>query len=337
MRSFSRSSTAGSRYIWDGSVEARAVPVSSLAMREHCRSVAASLAIVNGQVWSRPGLSAVAVDGERITFVGAGSLQADRVIDAAGAAILPAFNDAHVHFLMGSRSLGELDLHGVATQAEIERRIVEYARGHAGQWLVGRGWFYSAFPGGMPTVGLLDRLVADRPAYIESFDAHTGWANSRALAIAGLSGGGVLKEAALLGVTRLIPRRTAAEDIDALRAGMTLAASRGIASVQEAGEGLEQMPLWKSLHDSGDLTLRVRLALDMTPGMEMHEWAKRLDLYEEARRDSDRRISPRILKAFADGGVESKTAAPLQPYPHFHERRDPLLGPGRRPEAGRLA
>src|SRR5438045_7449002 len=180
MRSFSRSSTAGSRYIWDGSVEARAVPVSSLAMRGHCRSVAASLAIVNGQVWSRPGLS-VAVDGERITFVGAGSLQADRVIDAAGAAILPAFNDAHVHFLMGSRSLGELDLHGVATQAEIERRIVEYARGHAGQWLVGRGWFYSAFPGGRPTVGLLDRLLADRPAYIESFDPHTRRPTHRAL------------------------------------------------------------------------------------------------------------------------------------------------------------
>src|SRR5256885_7255763 len=161
VRSFRRSGTAGSRYIWDGRVEARAVPVSSPAIRDHCRSVAASLAIVNGQVWSRPGLSAVAVDGERITFVGAGSLQADRVIDAAGAAILPAFNDAHVHFLMGSRSLGELDLHGVATQAEIERRIVEYARGHAGQWLVGRGWFYSAFPGGLPTVGLLDRLLAE--------------------------------------------------------------------------------------------------------------------------------------------------------------------------------
>jgi len=84
---------------------------------------------------------------------------------------------------MASRSLSELDLHGVDDQGEIERRIIEYARGHAGPLVVGRGWFYSAFAGGMPTLELLDRLVPDRPAYIESFDAHTGWANSRALAI----------------------------------------------------------------------------------------------------------------------------------------------------------
>ena len=297
----------------------------------------ASLAIVNGKVWQRPDANAVVVDGERITGVGTGRLAADRVIDAGGASILPAFNDAHVHFLMASRSLGELDLHGVDDQGEIERRIVDYARTHAGPWVVGRGWFYSAFPGGMPTLELLDRLVPDRPAYIESFDAHTGWANSRALAIAGVSRGGVLKEAALLGVTRHIPRRTAAEDVDALRAGMALAASRGIASVQEAGEGLEQMPLWKSLHDSGDLTLRVRLAFDMTPGMEMHEWAKRLDLYEEARRDSDRWISTGILKAFADGVVESKTAALFEPYADSDERGDPLWGPDELREAAHMA
>ena len=145
----------------------------------------AILAIVNGKVWSWPGATAVLVEGERITAVGADAAiqRGTRLIDAAGAWILPAFNDAHVHFLMASRSLSELDLHGVDDQGEIERRIIEYARGHAGPLVVGRGWFYSAFAGGMPTLELLDRLVPDRPAYIDSFDAHTGWANSRALAI----------------------------------------------------------------------------------------------------------------------------------------------------------
>src|SRR5207237_190482 len=90
-------------------------------------------------------------------------------------------------FLMASRSLGELDLFGIETQPELELRVAGYARGHDGPWVVGRGWFYSAFPEGMPTVELLDRLVPDRPAYLESFDAHTGWANSRALAIAGVT------------------------------------------------------------------------------------------------------------------------------------------------------
>src|SRR5207237_740748 len=164
-----------------------------------------------------------------------------RYIEAGGGTIMPAFNDAHVHFLMGSRSLSELDLFGVTSQPEVEKRITAYARGRGDGWVVGRGWFYSAFQGGMPSVELLDRLIPDRPAYLESFDAHTGWANSRALAIAGVTTRDVLKEAALLDVTRAMPRPTREQDLDALRAGMRLAASRGIGSVQEAGVGQNQL------------------------------------------------------------------------------------------------
>ena len=300
---------------------------------------AVSLAIVNGKVWSRPGASAVLVEGERIVSIAAdvAAHRETRFVDAGGASILPAFNDAHVHFLMASRSLGELDLFGVETQAEIESRIAVYARARDGGWIVGRGWFYSAFPGHMPTVERLDRLVPDRPAYIESFDAHTGWANSRALEMAGIRATGVLKEAAMLGVKRHIPRRSQAEDLDALRAGMRLAASRGIASVQEAGDGLDQLPLWESLRGSDELTLRVRLAFDMTPGLRMREWGRLLDLYEQARRDQDPWIATGILKAFADGVVESRTAALLEPYADSTERGAPLWGAEELGEAVRLA
>ncbi len=194
-------------------------------------------------------MTAVAVVGDRIVASGsdahARSLcdRRTRLIDARGGTILPAFHDAHVHFLMASRSLGELDLHGAETQADVEHRIARYAASHRGPWIVGRGWFYSTFPGGMPTVELLDRLVPDRPAYIESFDAHTGWANTKALAASGVASSGVLKEAALLGVTRHIPARSKDEDLEALRAGMRVAAEHGIVSVQEAGEGQDQLEL----------------------------------------------------------------------------------------------
>jgi predicted amidohydrolase YtcJ len=303
----------------------------------------ATLAIVNGHVWKHPGATALAVSGERIAGTGSDaqvreSLARDaRVIDARGAFILPAFNDAHVHFLMASRSLSELDLHGVETQAEIERRIIDYARTHDGEWVVGRGWFYSAFPGDMPSVELLDRLVPDRPAYMESFDAHTGWANSRALAVAGVPGAKELKEAALLSVTRHIPPRTREEDLEALGAGMRLAASRGVASVQEAGGGLDQLPLWHSLFAAGRLTLRVRLAFDMTPGLAMSEWERRLDLYGEARRDRGMWITTGILKAFGDGVVESRTAALLEPYAGTEERGEPLWAPDELREAAAIA
>src|SRR5712692_4226867 len=303
------------------------------------------LVFVNGVVW-RPGeepAAAVAWSGERIAAIGSDAEMRAHInkdahaIDARGGTIMPAFNDAHVHFLMGSRSLSELDLFGATRQAEVEKRITEHVRGRAAGWVVGRGWFYSAFPGGMPTVELLDRLVPDRPAYLESFDAHTGWANSRALAIAGAPHAGILKEEEILAVTRRLPARTVAEDLDALRAGLRVAASRGVASVQEAGDGLDQLPLWRALRESDELTVRVRLAFDMTPGLEIQEWGRRLDDYEAARQDRDQWISTGILKAFADGVVESKTAALLVPYAGTDERGAPLWARDELREATRIA
>src|SRR5260370_30922855 len=225
-----------------------------------------------------------------------------RVIEADGGTILPAFNDAHVHFLTASRSIDELDLFGAETQAEVERRIHVYADASRSAWVLGRGWFYAAFPGGMPSLELLDELVPDRPAYIESFDAHTAWVNSGAREISGLGPGpGVLKEAAMLDVTRNLPVRTAEMDIAALRAGMRVAASHGIASVQEAGDGLHQLPLYEAVRGRDQLTLRVRLAFDMVPGLDAGEWERRLNEYQEVSRFRNTQpwVSTRLLKSFA--------------------------------------
>jgi predicted amidohydrolase YtcJ len=295
----------------------------------------ASLAIVGGVVWNpaQPHATALAVEGERIIAVGTDGeirsvIGADtRVVEARGGTILPAFNDAHVHFLMASRSLDELDLFGAETQAEVERRIHLYADANHSAWLLGRGWFYAAFPGGMPSLELLDALVPDRPAYLESFDAHTAWVNSRAREVCGLGPGpGILKEAAMLDVTRHLPPRTAEMDIAALRAGMRVAASHGIASVQEAGDGLDQLALYDALRGRDQLTMRVRLAFDMIPGLDVDGWKRRLDEYQEASRsrNDDPWISTGILKAFADGVVESRTAALLEPYQGSSARGAPL-------------
>ncbi|HEV2035581.1 MAG TPA: amidohydrolase [Candidatus Dormibacteraeota bacterium] len=319
-----------------------------------------SLAVLSGVIW-RPGeagATALAVAGDRIVAVGTdheirtlinGST---RVFEARGGTIMPAFNDAHVHFLMASRSLDQLDLFGAETQTEVERRTMEFAaRGDDRGWVLGRGWFYSAFPGGMPSLELLDRLVPDRPAYLESFDAHTAWVNSRALAMTGAepdrasdAPAGILKEAAMLGVQRKLPRRTTDQDLDALRAGLRLAASRGIASVQEAGDGLDQLKLYDSLRESDELSLRVRLAFDMVPGLDARSWARRLDLYEEAARGRPANdwISTGILKAFADGVLESRTASLLAPYAGMKEGDTgalgaPLWGTNELAEAVRMA
>ncbi|OLC27932.1 MAG: hypothetical protein AUH40_00250 [Chloroflexi bacterium 13_1_40CM_65_17] len=285
----------------------------------------ASLAIVNGMIWgSQQRATALAVVGERIAAIGTDndvrSLVdgATRIVNSRGGTIVPAFNDSHIHFLMGSRSLDELDLSGAETVAEIERRIAEHAARRPRGWLIGRGWPYAAFPGGMPTLDILDRLVPDRPAYLESFDTHTAWVNTSALTASRVETGtqpGILKEGAMDDFERHLPKRTRDEDLDAIRAGMRLAASKGIASIQEASRGFDQVPLYATLHERGELTLRVRLAFDMGPGHPMDAWSRRLELYSEAARPpSDNWISTGIVKAFADGVVESKTASMIEPY-----------------------
>jgi len=151
----------------------------------------------------------------------------------------------------------------------------------------------------------------------------------QALAAAGVrSPQGVVKEAAMRGVTRQIPARTRDADVEALRAGMRVAAEHGIGSVQEAGDGQNQLELWEELRESDELTLRVRLAFDMVPGLDTEAWKERLDLYDEMVRAH--RTNPwtttGILKAFADGVVESQTAALLQPFEGTSDLGAPLWG-----------
>jgi predicted amidohydrolase YtcJ len=281
--------------------------------------------VVGGIVWGAQRATAVAVDGELILAVGTDADirpmigRGTRVVEARGGTILPAFNDAHIHFLMGSRGLSYLDLFGAETQEQVERRIRDFNLSDRGPWLLARGWFYSAFPGGMPSMELLDRLVPDRPAYLESFDTHTAWVNSRALEAAGLAPGaepGILKEQAMDDFEKHLPAPNTEQDLEALRAGMKIAAAHGIASVQEASRGLKQLSLYAAHRERGELTMRVRLAFDMVPGIGLDAWARRLDLYEEASREQkdDRWIRAGIVKAFADGVVESRTALLLEPY-----------------------
>jgi predicted amidohydrolase YtcJ len=69
---------------------------------------------------------------------------------------------------------------------------------------------------------------------------------------------GILKESAMQGVRRHLPQPTPEMDREAVRAGMRLAASHGLASVQEAGHGLKQVELYQALQERGELTMRIR-------------------------------------------------------------------------------
>ncbi|RPH60689.1 MAG: hypothetical protein EHM89_08480, partial [Acidobacteria bacterium] len=152
---------------------------------------AIDLIVLNGKVYTAAENGrieeAVAVRGNQIVRVGTNrAIKRLRrpqtlVIDAHGGSVLPGFNDARAHLAGGVQSSDEVSLYLTETVEHVQQTIRAFANANARQpWIVGRGWTYAAFPGGLPTRQQLDAVVSDRPAYFVSRDGHTGWANSKA-------------------------------------------------------------------------------------------------------------------------------------------------------------
>jgi predicted amidohydrolase YtcJ len=283
----------------------------------------------------------VAVGDDRILSIGTDREVLDaagrrtRTLDAAGGLITPGFNDAHQHLRMGAHQLPNLDLSAETTVDGIRARIAAFARAHPHrQWITGRGWFYHVFPGGFPNRALLDGLVPDRPAAFESYDAHTTWVNSAALARLQITTGtpdpaggqivrdaggeatGILKETAMELVDRVLPAVSPAEDLDLLQQAMRLANQHGVTSVQDAGVPVEQFAIYDTMRAAGAMSVRLRLAQHLEPGRSLHDVERALADWEEVAfpRRHDPWLRGGILKAFLDGVVESRTAALLAPY-----------------------
>jgi hypothetical protein len=291
----------------------------------------------------------VAVHGGRIAWVGRATVarawrgRSTEVIDARGGLVAPGFEDAHLHLRMGALSMHQVDLQGADTIDELAVRLRAWRAAHPGvEWLIGRGWHYAAFPGGMPDRALLDSLVPDVPAVLECFDGHTHWLNSAALARAGITAGtphpargaierdprtgaptGILKEFAHELLEGVLPRPSEDEVGAAIREAAGLALRHGVTSVQEAWTELEDLHRYARLHREAALGLRLRVALPADPllwrdGIERgrEAWAERLDAYatEVAAAGQGDELGAGIVKVFADGVIESGTAWMRTPY-----------------------
>jgi predicted amidohydrolase YtcJ len=294
---------------------------------------------------------ALAVAGGKILFVGdrAGALKrrgdATRVVDLGGRMVLPAFQDSHIHLVTGGVELGLCDLNGLATKAEVLTRIRDYAAAHPSvPWITGGGWDLPLFPQANPRREELDAVVPDRPAVLDAADGHSAWANSRALALAGItkdtpdpSGGrierdprtgqpsGTLRESAAGLVERLVPELGPDDYIRGLRAGQALANRHGIASIVEASASPELLDAYAALDRAGTLSVRVLACIHVDTGRGVEEVGRLTGL---RRRYAGRRLKATSAKIFADGVMESHTAALLEPYvDRPGDRGTPLLEP----------
>ena len=314
------------------------IAMTRLAMAEQSNVVSglADLVITNAKIYS-PGNNhdSLAIKSNRILAVGSETDIKTLVgpqttqLNAKGCSVTPGFHDSHVHFLSGSIGLTQVDLADADSVGELEKRILAFIQRSPNEaCIVGRGWVYGTFDGGLPSKAILDRIVPDKPAVMKCYDGHTLWVNTRALQAANITrdtpdpeGGiivrdpvtmeptGVLKEAAQTLMDNVIPKPTRSDKLSSLRKGMVEAHRFGITSVFDAGVDREELELYESLRATGELNLRFTFALTSRRNISESD-ANQLTAL---RREFPRLDIPAV-KLFVDGVIESHTAVMLADY-----------------------
>jgi hypothetical protein len=298
---------------------------------------AADLVLLNGVIYTvnqaQPRAQALAVQGERIVAVGTTSEirswvgEKTRVIDLHGRLALPGFNDAHIHLANGGQAQLTVDLSATKTLDELQQRIrARLADYPTGEWITGRGWDHTLWPGKrFPSRQDLDAVSTDHPMIFTRVDGHVAVVNSLALQHAGVTretadppGGeierdaagnptGLLKENAMAMVRRQIPPLSPERRRRGIELALAEAARHGVTSVQDNSDW-EDFLVYDQLRKEGKLTLRVTEWLPFTAPLE------RLEQMRRRGGTTDPWVKTGALKGVVDGTLGSRTAALLEPF-----------------------
>jgi predicted amidohydrolase YtcJ len=242
-----------------------------------------------------------------------------RVVDLAGAAVLPGFNDAHAHVVYYGLTRFGADLGGARSVAEIVARLKAHGRTlKSGEWQQGMGYRADELAERrQPHRRELDRATGRRPAFIDERGGHARVANSAALAAAGVTsetpnphGGGIGRDAdrtpnglLLESAMRLVADVQPPAGLERRKQGVLLAQrlllSRGITSVGAAvNRGFaDDLRAYQELCEGGRLRIRVNEFLSW----ELLEAASGLGL-RAGFGGALVRAGP--VKVFVDGGAE---------------------------------
>jgi predicted amidohydrolase YtcJ len=294
-----------------------------------------------------PEAQALASTGGKIVFVGSDAEvrkyvgASTKVINLRGHLAIPGFIEGHGHFTaIGEGQLG-LDLMGTTSWDQVVGMVADAAKkAKPGQWIVGGGWHQDKWTSkpkpnveGFPTHASLDTVSPNNPVVLTHASGHGAFVNAKAMALSGITrdtpntkGGDILKDKSgdpigflretASGLVRLgagepkpTPEETAARNREVLRLADQEVITKGITSLQDAGESLETINLMKQAIDAGNLHVRLWV---MVAGSNA-ELAQNLDKYKVIGYGHDM-LTVRGIKAYADGALGSRGAWLLEPY-----------------------
>ena len=255
-------------------------------------------------------------------------------IDGNGRTLLPGLTDGHAHLSGYGFLQRSLDLFGTPSVAAAVAQIAAYVDSHPhSAWIQGRGWNQVIWPvREFPTAADIDAVVADRPVWLRRVDGHAGWANSKALEIAGITddtpdpvGGkiirddngkatGVLVDKAMVLVSNRIPPPDKDDIRELYRAAFAGLLPYGMTGVHDAGISIAEAEVLIAMADDGEIDMRV-YAMLAGAGENLDKMGKPLKRY------GNDRLDIRAVKLYSDGALGSRGAAMIEPYSDDPENR----------------
>ena len=311
----------------------------------------ATLLIFGGNIYTvddtRPMVEAVAVKDNTILF--AGSLaeaeqyknDQTQLLDLNRKTMTPGLIEGHGHFMgLGYNELN-LDLNNTTSYQEIVDAVAERVKtAEPGEWITGRGWHQSKWTempsetvNGFQTHDLLSAVSPDNPVYLGHASGHAGFANAKAMEIAGLmeldmegiskfevEGGevmrdamgrptGIFNELAQSLITKHIPENTPAKDIKAFEMAVAACHKNGITGFHDAGIGRETIALYEEMKAKDKMKIRLYGMLTGGDKELLNEWYKKGPMV-----DPDNLVTIRSVKLNCDGALGSRGAWLLEAY-----------------------
>lgn len=250
-------------------------------------------------------------------------------LDGKGQFLIPGLIDSHGHVMSLGFSALTLDLTDTRSLGEALAKIATYAKAHPDRpWILGRGWNQELWPEKrFPTAAELDAVVPDRPVWLTRVDGHAGWANTQALAAAGVTAatrdpaGGRIERLGATGkpagvlvdtATELVDSKVPAprpEDRDmALAKAQDILLAKGVTAIADMGTSIEDWQAFRRAGDNGSLRVRIMAyaagvdAMSLIGGPGPTPW-----LYDE-------RLRLNGVKLYVDGALGSRGASLKAPY-----------------------
>ncbi len=295
--------------------------------------------LINGNIVTmdpaRPRVEAVAITGDRISGVGStADLQAllapsTRVVDLGGQTVIPGLVDGHLHFAnLGSngQTLDLAEARSEAEAAELVRRRA--ARTEPGVWITGNDWHTGNWATeAWPSRASLDEAAPNNPVILRGMHGHASWANSRALAEAGVVGstpdplgGKVLKDPATGFPTGVLienaqalvraPAGAVEPLTERVRKSVALALSYGVTGAHDMGTNLETVEAYRQLIAADDFPFRIAA---YPRAVNAGEEFMRI-IRSEPYLDPTLKLQVHGIKVSIDGALGSRGAAMMAPY-----------------------